>query len=609
MNGVRKRGGRPASQWRGHCAAWFFGVVFAAILPSAWAQTPDPSIGRNIPGAVAAPARDEFAPAPAVVDEVPLPSGGPYGLTGRFALRRVVFSGALSAADRGEGVEVAPGVWIDRVDLLDGSRAFGAAVSRDFIGRPLDDAALKALVEKTFGYYFRAERPLVVVQPTGLDESRGEVRIAVIEATLGAKRAEGAHWFSNERLLGTIRAKVGQPINRGQLLNDIEWLNANPFRQSAADLQPGQAPATTDIVLRTQDRFPVRVYGQIDNTGSEQTGAWRWGLGVNWGDALWLGHQLNLQISAPIENFSSQPVYAFSYLVPLPWRHRFSIFGSYALTDVDYDFGAAGTYNYRGYQGQLSPRYAIPLGRLYGKFTHEVTLGFDAKSTDLSFVQGGDVIPSNKTTVMQFVLGCDATLEDAWGSTQVSLDTYWSPGGIGNLNTTAAYQQVDPRLQADYFYGVASVERTTTLPAGFELLARVTGQIASTSLPSSEQLSIGGWGTVRGYDAYVLLGDQGLYGTIELQSPRVPLLSRWWPKLPADHLRLVGFWDYGFVNTIDPLPGDPATSQITSVGVGVRYQFSDSLSARCDLGFPLLNPDLGFPVDTVGLNVGVTLQF
>jgi len=79
-------------------------------------------------------------------------------------------------------------------------------------------------------------------------------------------------------------------------------------------------------------------------------------------------------------------------------------------------------------------------------------------------------------------------------------------------------------------------------------------------------------------------------------------------KTPRDRFYLLSFWDYGLVNTIQPLPGNDPTYAISGVGFGARYALGVNFSMRCDLGFPLINPNVGISIaPTVAL--GATLGF
>ncbi len=49
-------------------------------------------------------------------------------------------------------------------------------------------------------------------------------------------------------------------------------LNANPYRSVDVVYAPGEADNTTDIILQTADRFPMRVSAGYDNAGVRQLG-------------------------------------------------------------------------------------------------------------------------------------------------------------------------------------------------------------------------------------------------------------------------------------------------------------------------------------------------
>ncbi len=77
-----------------------------------------------------------------------------------------------------------------------------------------------------------------------------------MEGRLGKVVVQGNRWFSTETLAGDIRLHPGDPISGKVAAQDASWLNANPFRQVDLVYAPGDTPGTTDIILKTQDRFP-----------------------------------------------------------------------------------------------------------------------------------------------------------------------------------------------------------------------------------------------------------------------------------------------------------------------------------------------------------------
>ncbi len=98
----------------------------------------------------------------------------------------------------------------------------------------------------------------------------------------------------------------------------------------------------------------------------------------------------------------------------------------------------------------------------------------------------------------------------------------------------------------------------------------------------SEQFSVGGVGTVRGYKENVLTGDHGLLISHELQQ-RLPSLGlgKRHPKL---NLAGIMFWDYGRVIQKKPLRGQNKSDFLASVGVGLRAAVGNRFSASVDIG-------------------------
>ncbi len=117
-----------------------------------------------------------------------------------------------------------------------------------------------------------------------------------------------------------------------------------------------------------------------------------------------------------------------------------------------------------------------------------------------------------------------------------------------------------------------------------EAFAKVQGQISNQPLISSEQISGGGLGTVRGYLEAEVVGDNGVFGSFELRSPS---LLHWWSDKLGE-LRFYGFAEGGVLTTYDPLPAQASSFELASVGAGGRLRLLDHIGSSLDLGFPLI---------------------
>ena len=138
-------------------------------------------------------------------------------------------------------------------------------------------------------------------------------------------------------------------------------------------------------------------------------------------------------------------------------------------------------------------------------------------------------------------------------------------------------------------HGTLSVQRLTTLPAGFQLVSRGLLQMASANLIGTEALTLGGQATVRGYDENITSGDEGFEVSHELQGPvwQTPL-SIHGRKLPPMQSRLVAFWDYGKAWNKHPFGSDLRPNPLMGAGLGLRCNVGTNFSLVADYGWQLI---------------------
>jgi hemolysin activation/secretion protein len=111
----------------------------------------------------------------------------------------------------------------------------------------------------------------------------------------------------------------------------------------------------------------------------------------------------------------------------------------------------------------------------------------------------------------------------------------------------------------------------------------------------SEELSLGGYDTIRGYSERLVAGDEGYYGSVELHTPVFKISNITGQKdfpggyVEGDTIELLTFFDYGFVHSKFPNSSDDPAVTMESVGAGLRLNVSHNLQARVDYGFQLKN--------------------
>ena len=126
------------------------------------------------------------------------------------------------------------------------------------------------------------------------------------------------------------------------------------------------------------------------------------------------------------------------------------------------------------------------------------------------------------------------------------------------------------------------------------LFGKAQGQAAGAPLVNSEQFAGGGLGTARGYLEAAALGDNAIFGTLELRSPSFLPATRKSgegdskTETPTgNEWRLYAFCDAGTLTLHDPLPDQDSSFRLASIGIGSRFQLLDHFSGSVDLALPL----------------------
>jgi len=474
-----------------------------------------------------------------------------------------------------------------------------------FLGRPLTADTLNQITRTVVAEYVAHDHPVVDAVVPEQNIGNGVIQVTVIEGRVHEVRAKGNKWFDGHVLVNELGFKPGDAIPQSAMVSRLNWMNQNPFRDVSAQFARGPEVGTTDIVLKTQDRFPVRFYTGYDNTGNFVTGQDRWNAGFNYGNLFGLDQQLNYQYTMSSDAVRFQ-AHAGSYVIPLPWHHTVTLFGGYITTE-----GHPSGTNLNGTSWQASGRYTAGLPTL-GAFTQSVSGGYDFKQSNNDLEFGGQQVFNTTTDVSQFVAGYNAGYADAWGSTSLGLTAYLSPGDMTDNNTNRAFAATRSRANSEYVYGQANLNRVTKLPWNFSWVVKGAYQDASGNLLGSEQFGLGGDGTVRGYQEREANGDQGWLASTEIRLPPFSLSQFFAPQfgtnIANDQLQFLVFTDYGWTRNIDLLPGEDPNIYLWSVGAGFRYTLSKYVTAKLDYGWQLTDTGLRDPEASRG-ELAVTISY
>jgi hemolysin activation/secretion protein len=115
-------------------------------------------------------------------------------------------------------------------------------------------------------------------------------------------------------------------------------------------------------------------------------------------------------------------------------------------------------------------------------------------------------------------------------------------------------------------------------------LFRTQVQLADRALVPLAQIGLGGIESVRGYRQDALLTDSGLFASAEARFP----IARF--RRINSLLQIAPFVDFGTGWNLSGRPS-PDPNYLAAIGLGLRWQTSNNLILRFDVGFPLISID------------------
>ena len=525
------------------------------------------------------------------------------------------------------GVE---GVWHDFKDF---PPEVGWAL-QEYLNEPVSLTSLDRMVKDVIVAYREGDRPVVDVLLPEQDITSGVVQLVVIQSKLSRIRVEGVDVDTEEYIRSQMRVRKGEVIRSSEILHDLAWLNRSPYRKVDLAYAPGRDFGTTDVILKPYTTKKNSVFVGYEDSGTEFLGRERLVTGFNLGEFGQPGRSLAYQFSSDFD-FEHVRANSVVYSHDLPWRHNLTFLASFVDIDTQFPIGVDPTgvpinLESSGFNWQLSLRYNIPLkGKeteicppLFGTIQRrrDAYLGFDFKSNENDLEFGGTLAQLGnqlgaQTEVYQFTAGYKEIWQHPGGVSQFDIAGFVSPGNWTPHNSDEEFfrSRPVPGIESNYTYATASFEHQHRLMQDWSMRAKIAGQITGDSLVASEQIGIGGYSTIRGFDAAAIRGDQGVWGTFELYAPELSLGRIFdWPNAHGpctDSLRLLSFFDAGSVSDTFTPPGSDNSQNIASVGVGMRYTYNDFFRLRVDYGHPVKS-DTTVDLDTSGrFHIGATATF
>lgn len=449
-----------------------------------------------------------------------------------------------------------------------------AKATESFVGRPITISELfqaRSAVTKLYvdnGYVTSG----AYIPPQKL--KGGVVEIRVLEGSLEEIRVTGLRRLNPNYVRSRLALAARKPLNRKRLLEGLQLLQIDPQIQTlSAELSTGTKPGESllDVKVAEADTFSGQI--ALDNGRSPSVGTFRRKVQISEGNLFGQGDGFSVSYS----NTQGSNAWDLSYTLPLNARNG----------KLSFNYGTSNSnviekpFNVLDIQS-ASDYYELTLRQpIHQSPTEEFAIGITgSRRFSQASLLGGEIpFPSvgadddggTRVTALRFF--------QEWtkrSNRQVLAARSQFSLGLDALGSTTNAESPDSRFVS--WRGQAQWVRL--LAPDTLLLVRGDLQFADRPLVGLEQFSIGGQDSVRGYRQDVLLGDAGLLASAEARFPLVRF-----PKIKG-LLQLTPFIETGSVwNRGDRENPDP--NSLWSVGLGLRFQLDDKLTARLDWGIPL----------------------
>ena len=458
--------------------------------------------------------------------------------------------------------------------LVTGNTAFDEAelepVFQEFVGRSLTIGELQEIADRITQLYlnegFLTSRAILET-PTG----DGTVRIQVIEGEIEAIEVEGNERVSDSYIRSRVALGANTPINQFALEDQLRLLRLDPlFDNVEASLRAGTGLGQSILIVRVTEADSFFGAVSLDNYSPASVGSERMNLELGYRNLTGLGDTASALLRRTTTGGAR--LYDFNYRVPVnPSEGTLAI--RVAPSDFDITDPAFDQLNINGSTDLYEVSFRQPFIRT-PRTEAALSVGLSYRDGETLF---GDIILSESTiTALRF--GQDLVLRDSEGA--------WSVRSQFSFGTSLFDATTEGNPDGQFFSWLGQVQRVQILNPDMLLILQGDVQLTPDALLASEQFSIGGGQSLRGFRQNARLGDNG----VRLSAENRITIGR--NEAGAPTFQLAPFADIGWVWNDGDNPQDtPDQPFLAGVGLGLLWQPSPQFDLRLDYAFPLIDLD------------------
>lgn len=410
------------------------------------------------------------------------------------------------------------------------------------------------------------------------DLSSQQLRIQIIEGRIELITIEN----SPPRLVNMVfPALQGEVLNLRDIEQGLEQLNRLSSAKYSIDIQPGKQTGYSRIAIKkAAKRFPINGQIVFDNFGKKFAGKTEVTGSLTVDSPLGLGEQWSLTANTDTD-FSTSHYHRYVLgAVNIPygyWSYRYQIYQNHNLKPFSQGWGK---YPYRA----KTQNQQVTVSRLvYRDGQQRLILqgGVKHKKLQTQLAQQTLLISSPTLTAVSLSAQYSTALGKGYFTFNPHIEL-----GLSALGASADYiAENSPR--SHYRKAVISSSYQYYFPNGMTFLTSLYGQYTPDNLYATEQLTIGGQYSVRGYHLQSLNSNRGGYWRNELQKNIA--------DISIGQIRATAAIDYGYL-VADNYQNE--ANSLMGCAVGLELTGNSAIYSKLLISKPLyypshLKPDSG----------------
>ncbi len=404
--------------------------------------------------------------------------------------------------------------------------------------------------------------------------SDGKIQIQIVEGTLAAIKIEGLSRLSDNYVRARL-PEIDKPLNINVLAQSLATLQNDPLIKQINGEITQQRVGRNVLLINLEENPPVNLTLRVNNTNSPSVGRFGGVVNITHNNFLGFGDRLKLD-NTQTEGLRRTGI---SYSFPIN-RLNGRIFLGYNNADsenIEEDFKDL---NIRADYNAFEFNFKQPV---ISTASNQLTLGIGMELTnsgtfildDLSFaftegLEDGESRIRTLFLSQEYVKNGANSLLAARSQFNLGLDIF------NATKTDVGIDGIYWAWQGDLQYLFSLDKRRNRV-----LVTRIAAQLTPDKLLPIKQLTIGGYGTVRGYARNIGVADNGVFGSVEFQ---YGLFRGKWGSIS-----IIPFVDGGTIwnNSRDPI----GSNTFASVGAALRCQLGEIFEVRLDYGIPLIEAE------------------